>query len=298
MLNALFPKNSVRRKLLSRIKKKILQCCQNIRKRYWKIASGNALFKIDNVISYQGFCLHYSPGTSIVERFKKNGSYEPEEVAALALVAVQDERPTVFLDIGANIGMISLAVLRHVPKATIYAFEPGQHQREYLGKNILANQLEKSIKAFPLALSDKKGTASFAVHDPSDASGDGLRDTGRAGGCSFVEVQTETLDNWWQENGCPAVTLIKMDVEGAEFFVLRGAIKLLTTCWPVILLEAHATNLKAYSLDVHKLLSAIMEHGYKICSLDQIGVTEERLMQFNDDGYGLNFIAFPPNWRQ
>jgi methyltransferase, FkbM family len=298
MLNILFPKGSARRTFLSRIKMHLHGTCEGARKNVFRVIFSLSPFKIDKKITYQGFSLHYSPGTSIVERFKKNGSYEPEEVAALALVAVQDERPTVFLDIGANIGMISLAVLRHVPKATIYAFEPGQHQREYLEKNILANQLEKSIKAFPLALSDKRGSALFAVHDPSDASGDGLRDTGRAGGCSFVEVQTDTLDNWWQENGCPAVTLIKMDVEGAEFFVLQGATKLLTTCRPVILLEAHATNLKAYGLNVHKLLSAITEYGYKICSLDQIEATEELLMQFNDDGYGLNFIAFPPNWRQ
>lgn len=206
MLDILLPKDSVQRIRLSQVKNKFFGFFQKTIKKYWCITFEKTFCKIDKKIFYQGFSLHYSAGTSIVGRFIKNGSYEPEEVAVLKQVALEDRRSTVFLDIGANIGMISLAVLHHVPKAIIYAFEPGEHQRGYLKKNISANQLDGRITISPLALSDRRGTALFAVHASADASGDGLRDTGRAGGCSLVEVQTDTLDNWWEENGHPAVT--------------------------------------------------------------------------------------------
>ena len=110
MLNILFPKGSARRTFLSRIKMHLHGTCEGARKNVFRVIFSLSPFKIDKKITYQGFSLHYSPGTSIVERFKKNGSYEPEEVAALALVAVQDERPTVFLDIGANIGMLGVRI--------------------------------------------------------------------------------------------------------------------------------------------------------------------------------------------
>jgi FkbM family methyltransferase len=66
---------------------------------------------------------------------------------------------------------------------------------------------------------------------------DGLRNTGRKKGGSAVTVPISTLDAEWREVGKPNVSLIKIDVEGAELGVLRGGSECIGQCKPAILLE-------------------------------------------------------------
>src|SRR5207244_2641976 len=78
---------------------------------------------------FEGFELVYSRRTSIVERFTRAGAYEPEVRAAIAA----DLRRSVsrcFVDVGANVGLVSLAALADVPGAHVFAFEPARHQHD------------------------------------------------------------------------------------------------------------------------------------------------------------------------
>ena len=161
------------------------------------------------VLSYRGFALVYSRGNTLVERIRAQGDYEPELTAQIVAELRRSEHRT-FVDVGANIGIVSLAVLSGVPDARVFAFEPGPHQHELLAETIRRNGLGASITAHRLALADRAGTSSFAVHASWHAAGDGLMDTGRSGRARRVTVETDTLDRWWERAGRPPVDVVKL----------------------------------------------------------------------------------------
>ncbi len=197
------------------------------------------------VYPYCGFELVYSKGTSLVWRIETYGDYEPEVIGAL-VAELGRSRERTFVDVGANIGLISLAALAGVPGSRGFAFEPGPHQRALLADTIRRNGLKDRLTLSPLALSDAAGTACFAVHRRRHAAGDGLVDTGRAGPARSITVETETLDAWWQRSGRPWIDVVKIDTEGAELLVLRGAGAVIAECGPTIFLEISEDNLRAY----------------------------------------------------
>jgi hypothetical protein len=112
------------------------------------------------------------------------------------------------------------------------------------------------------------GTLDFAIHNTAHASGDGFEDTGRAGPTRNIRVRCETLDEWWQSNGKPNVTVIKIDTEGSEFLVLKGASMLLHECQPIILMEIWPENIKAYPFRVEDILIWLNEKKYQLNTLD------------------------------
>lgn len=217
---------------------------------------------------YAGFELVYSRRNSLVERLTRFGEYEHGIVSEISRVVAESQRRTL-VDVGANIGLVSLAVLAAVPDATIFAFEPGPHQQRLLAETIRRNGLEERLRLSPLALSNEAGRAAFMVHSTRHAAGDGLRDTGRSGRARHVTVRTETLDRWWDANGRPAVDVMKLDTEGSELWILQGARRLLERDRPVLFLEIHDENLRVYpygSDDVKRWLGGV---GYELHALSR-----------------------------
>ncbi|MEX1002115.1 MAG: FkbM family methyltransferase [Crocinitomicaceae bacterium] len=187
----------------------------------------------------------------------------------------KDKESPVILDIGANIGLISLAILKEFPKAKIFAFEPGRHQYELFETTIEKNQLKENILLFDIALSNKNGTADFFVHSTEDASGDGLLDTGRAGKAKLVKIRTLKLDDWWKENGRIDVDLIKCDTEGAEYFVFGFGRELVTQCRPAIVLELFEKNIEKYPFTVKDLFDLFEELEYDFYTLSGEKLTND-----------------------
>ena len=147
--------------------------------------------------------------------------YEPELVAAL-WTEMEHRQARVFLDIGANIGLISLAVLKRFPRLRIEAFDPGPHQCQLFTATIQYNRLESQIHLHQVALGDREGETDFFVHADEHVSGDGLVDTGRAGSAKKIQVPMQRLDVWWRGAGKPDIPVVKIDTEGAELLVLKG----------------------------------------------------------------------------
>jgi FkbM family methyltransferase len=215
------------------------------------------------VVEYAGFALVHGRGDSLVERIEKVGEYEPETIRAVVRT-LTDSESRILVDVGANIGLVSLAALARVPGATVYAFEPGPRQHRLLAKTIRRNGLEGRLELSPLALSDTAGTARFAVHSSRHAAGDGFVDTGRGGKSRSMRVRTETLDRWWEARSRPDVAVVKIDTEGSELLVLRGASRLVAVCRPVLLLEIHEANLRVYPFGVDDVRREVEAMGYRL----------------------------------
>ena len=218
-------------------------------------------------IRYHGYDVVYSRGNSLVERIKTQGEYEPRVCQAI-VHALEESETRTFVDIGANIGLVSLAVLAGVPDASVFAFEPGPHQHALLAETIRLNRLEDRLSLYPWALADKSGTATFAVHSTVHAAGDGLIDTGRSGTARYVPVRTETLDHWWHDHARPPIAVAKIDVEGAELLTLRGADSVIRHCRPTIVLEISEDNLRLYPYGPEDVGAHLEGLGYE---LEEIG---------------------------
>lgn len=185
-----------------------------------------------------------------------------------------EERPVIF-DIGAHFGYSSLCfsgISNQSGKAVVLAFEPNPHNLKALEKHIEHNQIE-NIEIIPLALSDSQG--SFEMMISSDIQGSQSTGSFLDGVTPPLEmnvyknfqkatVKTDTLDRLIQEKTL-SPNILKIDVEGAEYQVLNGALGWLKNKdqKKLLLIEVH--NILA----MHDCLSLIMNHGFTSQVLDR-----------------------------
>jgi FkbM family methyltransferase len=117
----------------------------------------------------------------------------------------------------------------------VWAFEPLPDNVERLRANVLENELS-NVTLFASAASNIDGVLSFHVAGDSafGSTGEVLSDwtTGKS-----LTVPAVRLDTEWKARGMPTISVIKIDVEGAELAVLRGSRGVLRRCRPVLLIE-------------------------------------------------------------
>lgn len=231
-------------------------------------------------VHYCGCDVFYSKGTSLVQRILDTGVYEAETCRAIAAELARCKDP-IFLDVGANIGLISLKVLADVPGAAIHAFEPGAHQNDLFRRTIEENKLQSRISLYSEALGDLAGEKSFSIHNTKDASGDGFVDTGRAGEAKTATVQVTTLDCWAERSGV-SPRVIKIDTEGAELWVLQGGDNFITREKPVMFLEISSKNLRAYPYTHEDIVAWLRVRGYRLYTVGGVPVDEVTLPGYLD----------------
>ena len=247
-----------------------------------------------NKMRYCGYVVYYTRGAGLIERIRlgsTNRSYEPELIQKISTEIKKSSHP-VLLDIGTNIGLISLALLQKHSDITIYGFEPSPIPFKTFSTTIFANQLERSITLFPHVLNNKSGVVNFATHGGRNSSGDGMFDTMRTDNpAEYIRIPAIALDEWWREQKNPTVTHIKIDVEGAELLVLEGGVSLLNECRPTIFLEISKINLKVYPHGASDILSFFSSINYILENMNGVIITKNTLELALHDGD--TFIAHP-----
>lgn len=163
----------------------------------------------------------------------------------------------IFFDVGANVGYYSILASKRVgEKGVVAAFEPFVGNLAFLHRHVELNKA-KNVKILPFALSDRFSIASFS---PGENSAQGHLAENIGGGEDFVYVPTISLDEIAAKMNC-SPDVLKIDVEGAEMEVLRGAEKVLREAKPAIFLSTHSPELRR---DCLEFLRGI---GYEINSL-------------------------------
>jgi FkbM family methyltransferase len=159
------------------------------------------------------------------------GSYEPAQTKLFSeLVRPGD----VVYDVGAHFGYYTLLASKLVgPAGRVLAFEPSPGNLAYLYRHITLNN-RSNVEVLELAVSDHEGTARFETR-----AGSGVGHLSEGG---LLEVKLTRLDSLLQNY--PPPNVMKIDVEGAEVELLRGATDLLGGAKPNILLSLHGENLK------------------------------------------------------
>ena len=180
-------------------------------------------------IDYPGVSIVvHSPTDYYVRRI--SAAKEPFTVKWIEAMKAGD----VLYDVGANVGTYSLiAAKHHRGKVRIYAFEPGYANYAALCDNLKINAASGEITAFPVALGETTGTATFFYSDvTAAASGHTLGEAVDYKQQPFApafshQVLTWTLDEFIQQYRLPWPTHLKIDVDGTEFGIFRGAPKTL-----------------------------------------------------------------------
>jgi FkbM family methyltransferase len=162
---------------------------------------------------------------------KRPSPYDAELFKVIARMLKPD---STCIDIGAHKGLILDVFIRHAPRGTFYAFEPLPYLSRLLRRKYSGNP---NVKLYELALSDTVGSTTFYINKAamglSGLSAPPDRDLG-VGEIETCTVALARLDDLLPE---ARADIIKIDVEGAELGVLRGALQLLARSRPIVAFE-------------------------------------------------------------
>jgi FkbM family methyltransferase len=161
----------------------------------------------------------------------------------------------VMYDVGANVGLYTLLGSRIVgSEGSIYAFEPLSENCRLLERHLELNHIT-NCRVINAAASNHAGIRKF------DTTNGALM--GRLSDSGETSVQTLDLDSFWMaEPGSRRPQFLKIDVEGAEMDVLRGASSLLSACAPGLLLATHGPEVHA------KCNGYLASLGYKVTQIE------------------------------
>ncbi len=211
--------------------------------------------------------------------------YEPEVVQAIRRFC----RPgMVVMDIGANIGAHTLLLGQLTgPKGRVYAFEPTDYAYQKLERNLSLNALSW-VSAVKVALSDQNAEEQ-AIACRASWTTDGSRKDAQS------TTDLVRLDDWCGQHGVGRVDLVKMDVDGNEYPILIGGMKVFVASRPIMLLEAVRLHFDNDARNPFALLETLGYHfahaksGAEFSGVDEI----RRLLPMRDPAMttSINILA-------
>lgn len=163
-------------------------------------------------------------------------------------VAFSSKEPFI-IDCGSNIGLSIIYFKTHFPDATIMGFEPDPKIFKILKENVSKFQ---NIVLYNKALSDEKGILNFISEG-----GFSGRLNNEAAGSNIIEVETDRLSSYIIRK----VDLLKVDIEGAEYEVLKEIQPKLQMI-DKLFIEYHSISNKEQNLDL--ILALLKEEGYRV----------------------------------
>lgn len=198
-------------------------------------------------------------------------SYEPE----LRRLFAQALPPGgIAVDVGANVGWHSLLMARLVgPQGRVFAAEANPSIRKRLMDNLALNYFDQ-VQVIPYAIGDSETTVAFHAPDATAlGSGSGHVVAGDASVPSdTIRVETRRLDSILAAADCQRLDLVKIDVEGHEWPVLRGAEASISRFRPHIVFEYDANYVSRGGADPAAFAGFFRRHGYRL-----FAVTRKRL---------------------
>jgi FkbM family methyltransferase len=178
--------------------------------------------------------------------------FEASEIDALQRFV----RPGAYvIDVGANIGFFTTRFARWVSRGgRVLAIEPEALNLERLCRTLKDECLDQMVDVIPAAATNKSGMA-FLEINPNHPGDHRLGSRGRT-------IESVTLDGLIAARGWTPVSLVKIDVQGAEAGVIAGAREILTRFRPALYVEIDDRNLRSYDSSATELLKTLSEFGY------------------------------------
>jgi len=187
------------------------------------------------------------------------------------------------IDVGTNIGWTILNFGRLVQTGSVIGFEPDPFNHQVCKKNISLNTLT-NIQLLPFGLGDRESEMSMEVRTPGNRGGNRIAP---AASDNAVPVQIKRLDTVQEVKSLGTIHLIKLDVEGYELHVLRGANNLLTLYKPTLFIEVDDQNLKDQGHSAKELLVFLEELGYTSILHAETGQSVDRTFEFANSHFDI-----------
>jgi FkbM family methyltransferase len=212
-----------------------------------------------------------SPKSALFQRLMIYGAYEPA-VSNMFLEHVDPNRDVI--DVGANVGFFTVGAACRLQKGRVLAIEPTAGAFNRLVSNVRDNGVANRVVMEKVLIADTPGIGSVNVVDGKEE----YSSLGRlvhpgaatANGVKEEQVPIVTLDFLVAKHQL-APSLIKIDVEGAEHKVLRGAVETLRRLRPYVMAECSDIMLAqqgSSSIEIRKLLASL---GYRIVNPEAPG---------------------------
>ncbi len=227
----------------------------------------------------------------------KNSEFDIEvngESILLARLAALS--PRVVFDVGANVGEWSLAALKHLPEATVHAFEIAPATALKLVQN--TDGVSERLVINRSGLSDVKGDFTLYYTPESDTASSLVAKAMEvaASNHGFTQIQelkvpVTTGDDYIRQYDLPRIDFLKIDVEGAELSVLNGFKNAFrNNMINLVQFEYGLVNLKT-RVFLEDFYAFFSEHGFVVGKLLPQGVGFKPYALEDEDFIGLNFIA-------
>jgi FkbM family methyltransferase len=215
-----------------------------------------------------------------IEKQLINGYYDP---IVHNIIDEHVKKDFVCIDVGANIGAISLALAQKIaPTGKLFCIEPGQENFQKLCNNFKLNpELNGITQSYQLGLSDKEGTLNWS-EDPNNLGNATLLS---AGG---IPVPVTTLDIFCRSNAIEKLDFVKVDVEGMEYEVLKGGEQVINNYRPLLFLETNPLFETARQMPLSSMIFDLLsDWKYKV--VDPLNLEELSFMPKNRN----DILAYP-----
>jgi FkbM family methyltransferase len=176
-----------------------------------------------------------------------------------------------FLDVGAYHGIYAIiAAKRMGPKGHVVAFEPSPRDRRRLKLHLRCNGI-KTVTVEPYAVTSEKGKASFLVVVDGYTNMNSLRQPAVDHPVKQVEVETTALDEYLKYSHTDLVDLVKIDAEGGEIEIFRGADRLLSCLRPLVICEVLDKVTAQWGYPACEIVSWLKTYDYEWFDILQNG---------------------------
>jgi FkbM family methyltransferase len=213
-------------------------------------------------LSRQKVYRHWRQRLSWWQHFLKAYFKHKERPRVERLAAVIPTNAVIF-DVGAHFGYLAKEFARiHEASCQVYCFEPVSYTHSIL-KRVMKKHVNATLEFF--ALSDGIGKIDITIPvKPSGRLGIGLSHFGSEHDWDYITepISTNTLDNYVRSNGLKRLDFIKIDVEGAELLVLKGAAKSLEDMRPVVYCEVESRWTQRMGYQPSELFQFMKEKSY------------------------------------
>jgi len=193
------------------------------------------------------------------------GSFQPHVVRNRF---VQLPGDGVVVDVGSNAGILALQFAQAVPAGRVFAFEPIDYAFAKLIRNLELNpELSprvETVQAFVSSVSDRRPGLSAYASWRVDRASSGAHPLHGGTAKSAVEIGAVSLDDFAAQRGLHRVDFIKIDTDGHELEVLRGARGVLARHKPVVVFEIARYVMEERGIAFSDYVSLLAPLGYAL----------------------------------
>jgi len=207
--------------------------------------------------------LFITPGEFIGRYLYVYGEYEGHIAELFRQVLHEGD---VVLDIGANLGVFTVLSARLCgSRGEVHAFEASPAMKDILERNVALNSAT-NVTIYPFAAGERETTLPFYLANEKNAGLGSLRNPGDSAS-GVIQVSVRPIDSLMSRFG--TVKLIKIDVEGAEPLVLKGARGLIERDRPFLILELSESFSTQLSCSVAAAVESLQQMEYELYNADE-----------------------------